>query len=315
MKSLIQKFISLSILVFAVTLSLPTWAQFSVVESFNESGYTFSFFGLGSTEADQTEVNGVDNGTGRLSFYNYLTIAKRLTYDLKGGVRLPFQYNTAGRDRFNDGHVQKSELFLQDVILFLRNDALTLLPGDIGVYWEGRIYLPTSENSQKRDQIGRYRNHFIFSKILSRVFDMEYDQKISYYHQSRTAYKNTFVDNAGDYAEVTSLTKSWELEHRLNFWYKMDAETGFGLQAGHKDQYFNSSTANAYNQFDKEGTPRTKGPIHEVKFGPAARFALNSKINFILTYEDVVNANENMGELAQFKSENSQVTLLSFVRF
>jgi len=297
-----------------LTLSQLSFAQFSVVESFNESGYTFSFFSLASTESDQTAFESSEYGTGRLSFYNYLTAATRLNYDLKGGLRLPFQYNTAGRDRFNDGKVQRSEVFLQDIILFLRNDSLALLPLDVGVFWEGRVYLPTGKFSQQQDRIGALRNHFIFSKVLSRTFDLEYDQKITYFHQSRTAYSNTFTDKAGRFTEVTSLTKSWELEHRLNFWYKMDAENGLGAQVTHEDTFYNSSIENSYNVITKD-EKRTKGPIHLVKFGPAARFALNSKINFILTYQDVVDSNTNMAELGQFKSENTELTLLSFVRF
>lgn len=293
--------------------SWSAFAQFSVQETFNATGYTFSFFSLASTETDQTEFLNSENGTGRLSFYNYLTIGSRLNYDLKSGMRIPFMYNTAGRDRFNDGQVQDQELFLQDLIFFLRNDSFALLPWDVGVYWEGRIYLPTGKFSRRAGMIGAYRNHFIFNKILSRTVDVEYDQKVTYNHQSRTAYLNSFENERGELVEVASLTKSWEFEHRVQAWYKFNAETGLGLQTTFEDTFYNSSVENS-RELDRS-EPLSKGPEHIVKVGPALRFALSPKVNFILNYADVVNANENMSELGKFKAENTEVVLLSFVRF
>lgn len=293
--------------------SSPSWAQFSVQESFNATGFTFSFFSLASTESDQTELANSENGTGRISTYNYLTAGTRLNYDYKAGVRLPFIYNTAGRDRFNDGQVQDQELLLQDVILFLKDDSIALLPLDIGVYWEGRIYLPTSENSRRAGTIGSYRNHFILNKLLTRTSELEYDQKVTYVHQSRTAYLNKFENERGEPVEIPSLTKAWEVEQRFNYWYRIDAETGVGLQLTLEDKFYNSSVENS-KKLDRS-EPLRKGPIHTVKLGPATRFALNSKVNFILTYNDVVDTNDNRGELGQFKAENTEFALLSFVRF
>lgn len=288
-------------------------AQLSVQETFNLTGYTFSFFSLASTEVDQTEFANSENGTGRLSTYNYFTAATRINYDLKGGFRIPFMYNTAGRDRFNNGQVQDQEIFLQDLIFFLRNDSLALLPWDVSVFWEGRIYLPTGKFSRRAGMIGAYRNHFIFNKILSRTFTMEYDQKVTYNHQSRTAYLNSFENERGELIEVASLTKSWEFEHRFNLWYRLSPDTGLGLQTTFEDSFYNSSEENS-RDLDRS-QPLTKRPQHLVKIGPAARFSLSPKINFIFTYNDVVNANQNMNELGRFKAENTEFALLSFIRF
>jgi hypothetical protein len=93
----------------------------------------------------------------------------------------------------------------------------------------------------------------------------------------------------------------------------MDSETGVGLQAGLEDTYYNSSKENS-KSLDRS-VPLTKPTEHLVKLGPAARFALSNKINFILNFTDVVNARQNMKELGQFRSKNTEVALLSFVRF
>ncbi len=302
-------------LLFLLAFSFPvaSFAQLSVQETFNASGYTFSMFNLLSTEVDQTEFANDENGTGRLSTYTYFTAATRLNYDLKGGFRLPFIYNTAGRDRFNDGQVQDSELFLQDVIVFLRDDSIALLPWDVSVFWEGRVYLPTGKFSQKAGTIGAYRNQFIFNKILTRHIQLEYDQKVTYNHQSRTAYLNRFENARGEMVEVASLTKSWELQHRVQAWYRFDADTGIGFQVSFEDDYYNSSLENS-RSLDRNSR-LTKRANHVMKIGPALRFALSPKINFILNYADSVVTTENQSELGKFKPENTEVALLSFIRF
>ncbi len=305
--------ILMSPLLIFMIFSQSAWAQFSVQETFNASGLTFSAFNLLSTEVDQTQFDQQEEGTGRIATYSFLTAATRLTYDLKGGVRLPFVYNTAGTDRFNGDQVQNSEFFLQDLIFFLRDDSIALLPWDVSVFWEGRAILPTGKFSQQQGMIGAYRNQFIFNKVLTQKISLEYDQRITYNHHSRTAYLNRFENARGETIEVASLTKAWDLAHRVQGWYRFDADTGVGLQMSFEDDYYNSSLANASSS--DRSRPLTKEARHVVKLGPALRFSLSPKINFILNYADTVIANENMSELGQFKAENSEVALLSFIRF
>lgn len=292
---------------FAAFFAMSTaHAQFSVQETDGSSRFRLlgktwnpNFFSLASAETDKME-----NG-GRLSTYNYLTLATYVGDSYRLGFRLPFQYNTAGTDRFNREKVNDQELFLQDIIVSLQKYDLMYLPWDLGVYWEGRAYLPTSKNSKQSGLITRLRNNFIVSKVLNRHFELEYDNKFSYYFQSRSTYRNTFEDEDGYEVNAVSSTKQMSLDHRLSLWGKITPQAGLGWQVGGEDDYWNKSDAEN----------KSKPGERMIKTGPAARFPLGDNMNFILTYEDKVNRDDNMKEFGKFRAENTQFTLLSFVRF
>ncbi len=291
----------------AAIFSLQARAQFSVQEADGNNririlGREFSpnFFSLAATETDKFNDEG-----GRISTYNYLTLRTWASNSYRPLIRIPFQYNTAGTDRFDGDKQNKQDIFLQDIILGLMKSDLLFLPWDIGLYWEGRVYLPTSQNSSRSGLITRLRNNFIFSKALTNKFELEYDNKFSYFFQSRTANAITFRDEFDfEQTGVVSLTKKMEIEHRLSLWGKITPKVGLGWQVGAKDQFYNKSKAEA----------RAKPGNREVKMGPQIRFPLNDSVNFIFSYEDVT-TRENSQALGKFMAENTQFVLNSFVRF
>ena len=287
----------------AISLS-PLWAS-TVQETLETSTYTpwrFSFFNLSSLEQDQ-----VEEGGAQLSSYSFFTTGYKLTSTTKLALRIPFQYNSNGFNRFNQDAVQEQETFLHDIIISYQDYALTLLPGNIGVYWEGRVYIPTSRQSRKENRIARFRNDFILNKPLSRRWMIEYIQKFNYYHQSRTAYRNQFEDQNGFTIETISLTKRFFLDHWLTLWFNVKPSFALGLKAGAEDTW--------YNKTDLEDQSKEKNSIHQAKIGPTLRFELNNKINFIFSVDDAVDVRENYNELGQFKKTNLSYALLSFVRF
>lgn len=296
------------LLFIAVLLLSPRlFAQMSVLESdssnrfklFNRS-WGANFFSLASVETDKFNDQG-----GRLSTYNYLTLSAYISSDYRFALRLPFQYNSAGTDRFNGEKVNESDIFLQDVILGVQNYSLFALPFDLNLYWEGRVYLPTSENSQRTQLITRLRNDFILSKVLNRYIETEYAQKFSYFLQSRTAYENSFEDEYGFPVETTSLTKKTEIDHWVQVWGKITPQTGVGWKLGWEDTTWNKS---------KE-LNRAKPREKILKTGPSVRFPVTSSANFILSYEDKVDRDQNPGELGQFLAKNTSWVLLSFLKF
>lgn len=298
--------ISLLAFLAGLFVSLTARAQFSVQESDSNNRlkvfgkeWNTNFFSLASVETDKYRDQG-----GRLSTYNYFTFSTR-EGDYRYALRLPFQYNTAGTDRFNGDKVNEQEILLQDLILGVQNYELAYLPWDIGLYWEGRVYLPTSKFSRKSQMIGRYRNTFIFSRVFSRYFETEYDNKVSYYVQSRSTYANSFENDEGYTVNTVSQTKQWELEHRLSLWGKVTPKFGFGWQFGAEDTYWNKS----------KSENKSKPGERMVSTGPAVRFPLNDNINFILNYTDKTTRQKSGSELGRFYSTNTEMTLLSFVRF
>lgn len=286
--------------------SAGAYAQMSVQESdgvnklrFIGKTWNTNFFSLASTETDK-----LGEGSGRLSTYNYLTFATYVGNSYRLGLRLPFQYNTAGQDRFNGEKQNESELFLQDIILSLQKYDLAYLPWDLGLYWEGRIYLPTSQNSIDSKMITRLRNDFILSKVFTKYFEMEYVNKFNYYVQSRTTYPNSFEDSDGFRVSTISSTKRIFLDHWLQAWGKVTPEIGLGWKIGGEDTYWNESDAEN----------KHKPGERKWKTGPSVRFPLTDNANFILSYDDVVDR-ENAKDLGKFQATNTQFTLLSFVRF
>jgi hypothetical protein len=294
------------LLILPLLLSSLAFAQFSVqdqdgVSRFRLLGksWTPSFYSLTSLETDKTQEG------GRLSTYNYLSLKTFLRGDYRFALRIPFQYNSAGTDRFDGDKVMESEVFLQDIILEVQNYNLLMLPLDVGLYWAGRVYLPTGKYSQRSGQIARLRNDFIFDKVFNRYFEAEYTNKFNYYIQSRSAYQNSFVDEDGYDVEAASLTKKAELEHYVTVWGKFNADTGLGWELGATDTYWNRSGA----------LNRSKPGLHQYQMGPNLRFALSEYMNFILQYHDVVDQEANRGEFGRFLAKNTEWILHSFIRF
>lgn len=259
-----------------------------------------NFFSRAGLETDKVTGEG-----GRLSTYNYVTFSTRTDGDFRFALRVPFQYNTAGTDRFNESKQNNQELFLQDIILGVQKYDVALLPWDLGLYWEGRFYLPTSKISREDGLITRFRNEFIFTRVFDRRWEAEYVQKFSYYFQSRTAVPVHFQDDKGFDVDTTKLTKQTELDHWLAIWYKLSPQTAVGWSLGGEDTTWFRSTA----------LSKSKAPEHMIKTGPEVRFPVSDRANFILLYEDVVNRRENLPEFGRFLAKNTKVTLLSFIRF
>lgn len=295
------------LLLLPLFVSSLAFAQFSVQETdannklklFGKE-WSPSFFSLASKETDKMNDEG-----GRLSTYNYVTFASYLPNGWRLGLRVPFQYNSAGTDRFNGRKMNKSETFLQDIIIGVQDYDAFYLPWDVGVYWEGRVYLPTSKNSKKSGTVAALRNEFILSKKANRWFEVETNSKIKYFIQSNSTYRNSFEDEDGFNVEVTSSTKKSEFEHSLRLWAKPTPETGIGIQAQLVDTYWNKSAPDIEN--------KSKPGERLIKLGPEVRFPVTKSANFILSYADVVNRDDNRSELGQFKAKNTEFILFSFI--
>jgi hypothetical protein len=300
------------ILIFSIIVSMGLWntsalAQVSVQESdgrnqvriFNRD-VNFSFFNISSLEPDKAGIDG-----GRLASYSYLSGATWVNANYRFALRVPFQYNSAGTDRFNRDKVSEQEMFLQDIILGMQNYNLLYLPWDLELYWEGRVYLPTSKNSKKIGTITQFRNDFILSRVFSRYFEVELVQKLSYYVQSRTAYSNTFKDEDGFDRTVVSTTKKMEVFHGIAAWGKITSEAALGWELNLEDSHYNASAA------ENKSRPISR----TISTGPAVAFPITSNANFILLFEDRVDRENKIAELGRFYSNNTQLSLLSFVRF
>ena len=272
----------------------------STIKTFSRT-WTPTFYSLASVETDKFNDSG-----GRLSTYNYLSLHTFLSGGMRFSLRLPFTYGTAGTDRYNGEKNNPNELQMQDIILEVRNPEFAYLPWDLGLFWAFRGYTPNSKPSKRSGQVARFRNHFVVSKVFSRWFETDIEQRYYYSWQSRATYKNSFTDEYGfAVTDVASQTKQHEIEHWLALWGKVTPKVGFGLSAIFEDTFYNKSTTEN----------KAKPPQRLLTVGPQARFPLNNKATFILVYGDKVNREENMDELGKFLAKNTEFVLHSFISF
>jgi len=267
-------------------------------------GRTWSptFYSLASLDGERSTERG-----GRLSTYNYFSFHSFLTGPYRFSLRLPFTYGSAGTDDFNGEKNNKQELLLQDPILEVRNPTFTYLPWDMQLFWAGRIYLPVSKNSKASGQIARFRNHVAVGKVFNRYLGFEAQNRYYYSWQSRTAYPTTFTDEYGfEVVDATASTKEHEIENWLTVFFRTTPSSWIGATVQTEDSFYHKSPAN---------NNKYKEPQRFISVGPSASVPLNDSVKFIASYNDKVNREENLAELGQFLTKNTEFVLHSFVNF
>ena len=303
-------YFSYLLVIFSLLASFGVQGAFSVQEEESSSSqstyspWSFSAFSLLSTEWDENSQGGE-----MLSSYNYLSANYRIWGGRKLALRLPFTYSSAGYDSFNGDQHQESEFLLQNPFLSYVIYDLMLLPLDIGVFWEGRVYLPLSQYSREIGLITRLRNDIIFSKLLSRNWEVEYVNKLNYYAQSKSIVGRIAMDKeTGQKRVYIGNTKQWTMDHWLSTWYKFNPKTGFGFRLGGKDTWYNNTGA------------LNRGVKREFRLGPQFRFALAERANFIFSVERTMGY-DNFNELSfrnlrgAGRNNGLNWLLLSFLRF
>jgi hypothetical protein len=302
-----KNIISYSLLGILLAISTPVWAQTSAVETTllnNDSKWSFSGFTMASVKGQDSQ----DGGGGWFA-YNYISAHYRLDYDTRLAFRVPFTYQSAGFTKFNGNDNQAQELKFDDLIIDYTNFNVTLLPGEISVYYNLRTSLPTSHTSVAQKKIVDFRNEFIFSKAIASHVDLEYWPKFTWFAQTQAAYANDFG--------TVSNTKIYQLDHRMTLWYRADHRVNIGWFVGGDDNWFNKSSV---NQTSRQRTNRLAE--HSLKTGPALKYNAGRNLNLILNITDVVPlwgfSDEDKGKLSDlgtFKSNQTELTLLAFLSF
>lgn len=291
------------------------FASSSIQETINTdySPWSLSAFSLIIAEADQTQAG------GSLFSYNYIGPNYRLNNNERLAFKLPFLMNTAGHDRFNGQCVQDQDAELADPFVNYSNYDLVLLPGDIDVYWDGRVYLPLSKASRKQKMIGRLRSNFIFSRRITQALEVEWRNEFNYYHQSQTTYVASGINDqceVGDNAGPSN-TRRFAMDNWINIWYRLDRKWSLGLVTIFTEEVRNTSGT-------IETSRQRNGRMKEisVSMGPSVKWIANDNVSFIGTVSDRIQysgfhplSQDNLADLGKFKKENVEVTLSSFIRF
>lgn len=288
--------IGISLNLFAATESTSTTSTTVSEKTYKSTKkkWYMSAFSLASTRLSDVAEGGASIGS-----YNYISSNWRLDKGYKFSVKVPFTLSTAGYDAYNEEIPKESEFDFQDLIIGMSRSSFVLLPFDTEVYWEGRIYLPTSENSKNGKMISRFRNDLIIDKPLHRHLSLEYTQKLNKYFYADTVSFNSFGS--------LSNNKSWYLDHWVSLNYSIDADLIIGWNLGVESTwYYQSVSENKY-----------RDPKHEYKTGPAVQFSLNRNFRFIFNLHNVVEDRDDDldKKFGKFNTEDVELTLLSFISF
>lgn len=300
------RFVSIILFWVSILTAQLSHASVSANEVFLD---TNSWYWINAFSFASTELGPVQDGGGSFRAYNYISFNIPTTYGQHWALRIPFSYQTAGFDDFNNTESQKQEVSLNDILIDYSVSS-TLLPGDIEVFSRVRWEIPTSESSLRQKRIGALRLDFIGSRNLTKDFQLEFWPIFTWNLQTQSAYQNP------DTGRPTS-TQIYELKQRLTLWYRAHKDTFIGFYVGTEDNWYNDSEVNE--------TSRTRFnnlSEHSLKLGPSVRFTLNRNFSFLFNVQNMVDlwgySPDRRGEvsdLGKFKADQTQVVLLSFINF
>ncbi len=274
--------------------------------------WSVSGFTLVAQESDQAQG-------GLINSYNYLGPNYRIDRNQRLALRAAFIANSAGHDRFNGRCRQDQDMALADPFIEYNNYNLGWLPGIADIFWSGRIYVPLSKSSRRKKTIAEYRSNTILTRYFTQKIFGEFRNTFSYEHQSSSTYFGTHTEDDCSIADNTgpSNTREYIMDNWLSVWYRATPKLSFGLQYVLGEQ--------KYNQTSTYDTSRQRfGRMREMSmsFGPTLRYQIAYNASFILSFRDVVEYSgyreerqDDLAELGEFRSRNTELAFLGFYRF
>jgi hypothetical protein len=287
----------------------------SVIETVNTaySPWAITAFSLITTEMDQA------NNGGSLFSYNYIGPNYRINHNERVAFKMAFNANSNGFDRFNGNCIQEQNAAFEDAFIEYNNFNLGLLPGIANIFWSGRVYVPVSQNSRRQKMISRYKSNTIVSRWVTQRLLLEYRNDVSFFHHSQTTFQASFPDDQCAIIDSPSQsnTRMYRLDNWLSFWYQISPRFSVGTSFILRQD--------AYNRSDVFETSRQRdGRMQELTafLGPSLRYTFTDNYNVILSVRDRVeysgfrqDRQSNFSELGQFRAQNTEISLLSFIRF
>ncbi len=277
------------------------------------SPWSVSAFSLISQESDQSTRGGL------LNSYNYFGPNYRLNSFERLAFRATFTANSNGYDRFNGECRVRQDAAISDPFFEYANYNLGWLPGIADMFWSGRVYVPVSKSSRRKQMIARYSSNTIFTRFFTRKIFGEYRNDVDFYQQSSTTYFGTHTEDDCSTADNTgpSNTVQYKMTNWLTLWYRFNSKWSVGGQYVLTNQGYNESR-------NTETSRQRNGRMQEIsmQIGPVLRYNHSNNLSFILSFSDVVEYSgfhperqDDLVELGEFRSRNTEIALLSFIRF
>lgn len=256
------------------------------------SKWSYSFFSFLSAPYELP----VKDRTSLVSSYNYVSFNYKIDYTRRVTIRPTFNMNTAGYDVI--GREDKaSKIELGDLYLQYADYNFALLPGNIGVLAQFRIFLPTSESSRQQKTLAKLGGWFIFSHPFGDSWELNFHTKGYYYWQSQKSY-----DGGKSYPSHTKKYK-WENYFELG---KMFNET-FGFSATFGLTMEEKNGSDLYNDEARH--------VNTLKTGVSIRYNYAWYLNFIFGIDNQIYNVNNQQDHTLLQPDDLQFILLTFFRF
>ncbi|MDC1175690.1 hypothetical protein OAT67_09840 [Bacteriovoracaceae bacterium] len=253
-------------------------------------------------------VNNPDEGRTQISTYNYFSVDYKLDGGRKYSIRPVFFYETSG---WNDyGEYKKPKAEIGDLYVQYVDYDLAYLPGDVALSGQFRVHLPTSKQSKKINQIAKLEGVFTFERLLAKMWSINYEVRPKYYIQSQTSYLNEFTysrgSRAGEQGGSVSQNKEYEIEHSIELEKKFNKLFGMAVSVGMEHQGWHASSVNE--------RPEARHS-DDLILGVSGVFDVHHKANFILSIQNSAPVHNAKQNYKAFRSDEVDVSLLSFIRF
>jgi hypothetical protein len=164
------------------------------------SPWGVSFYSLATAPMNQVGDN------ASIFAYNYLALNYKFTKTQRVSVRPVFQYTSSGQNNF--GAQVKSDTVLGDAhIVYADYEIATLGPANVSTSF--KFYLPTSQSSQDKGMLLKFRPETFISMSVNRYDSITYAMKPDFYVQSRAS---NFDDRGREF-----MTNVFVLEHYVEY--------------------------------------------------------------------------------------------------
>ena len=239
----------------------------------------------------------VKDRTSLMTSYNYVSFNYKLDYTRRISIRPTFNMNTAGYDVIGREDTA-AEVALGDMYLQYADYNFALLPGNIGVLAQFRIFLPTSESSREQKTLAKLGGWFIFSHPFSDGWQVNYHLKGYYYWQSQKSYLNSDTGRL-------SHTKQYKLENYIELGKMFNETFGFSMTLN-----FTMEEKHGSDLYNDEARH-----INTLKTGITIRYNYAWNLNFIFGIDNQIYNVNNQDKHTLLQPEDLSFILLTFVRF
>lgn len=259
---------------------------------YKRSKWNYSFFSFLSAPYELP----VKDRTSLVDTYNYVSFNYKIDYTRRVSIRPTFTLNTAGYDPIFREE-KASKLQLEDMYIQYADYNFALLPGQVGVLAQFRVFLPTSKSSRDQKTLAKFGGWFIFSRPFGDSWELNFHTKGYYYWQSQKSY-----DGGKSYP---SHTKKYKWENYFELGKMFNEKFGFSMNFG--------LTMEEKNGSDTYGDePRH---VNTLKSGISIRYNYAWYLNFIFGIDNQIYDVNNQQDHTLLQPEDMSFILLTFFRF